>query len=57
MTINLGEGVVVANTEGLFNVRSASEYYNTFNSDVPTMMRPMPFSGYPFQGNKLAFIQ
>lgn len=56
MTINLGEGVVVGNTEGLFNVRSASEYCHPFNSEVPNMMRPMPFSGYPFQGKIFSLL-
>ena len=53
MTITLGDGMVVGSTEGLLNARSAPEYCYTLNSEVSNMMRPMPFSGYPFQGTSI----
>ena len=50
MTIDYSEGEVGTNSEEIFNVKSAAGFLHTVQSDIPNMMRPMPFSGYPFQG-------
>ena len=54
MTIDFREGVEVANKEESFYGLTAPEnYINSIQYNISNMMRPMPFSGYPFQGNLL----
>ncbi len=54
MTIDFREVVEVENKQELLNVQSVTgNYLNTIQNNISNMMRPMPFSGYPFQGKLL----
>ena len=56
MTIDFREGIEVANKEeSLYGKFATENYINTTQNNFSNMMRPMPFSGYPFQGMLLLF--
>ena len=55
MTIDFREGLEVENKEeSLYNKSATENYINSIQYNISNMMRPMPFSGYPFQGNLLS---
>ena len=54
MTIDFREVVEVENKQEFSNVQLVTgNYLDTIQNNISNMMRPMPFSGYPFQGNLL----
>ena len=55
MTIAFAGEEVAGRKLGLFNAGSTDDCLHMFNTDGCNMMRPMPFSGYPFQGKILVF--
>ena len=50
MTIDVRNIYEKTNPEEKFNFELGTNYSETLKNNIPNMMRPMPFSGYPFQG-------
>ena len=50
MTIDVRNIFEETNAEEKFNFELGTNYSETLKYSTPNMMRPMPFSGYPFQG-------
>ena len=50
MTIGIKDIFEERNTKDKFTLELGNNYSEVAKINTPNMMRPMPFSGYPFQG-------
>ena len=56
MTIGIKDIFEERNIKDKFTFELENNYSEVAKINTPNMMRPMPFSGYPFQGKIMKFL-